>query len=104
MARCEVRSSNGELNIGINDYTPAVNVTPPQSVCTVYFRPMPEQDPEILMQRAETVAQNLGLEFERFDMACHSLLSQALRSSGKPLNWRVTRNHAQSRTAPMVAS
>ena len=53
-------------NIGINDHTPAVNVTPPQSVCTVYFRPMPEQDPEILMQRAETVAQNLGLEFEAF--------------------------------------
>ena len=31
-------------NIGINDHTRAVNITPPQSVCTVYFRTMPGQD------------------------------------------------------------
>ncbi len=28
-------------NIGINDHTRAVNITAPQSICTVYFRPMP---------------------------------------------------------------
>ena len=51
-------------NIGINDHTRAVNITPPQSVCTVYFRPMPGQDPEVLVQRAEQAAEKYGLEFE----------------------------------------
>ncbi len=53
-------------NIGINDHTSAVNVTPPQSVCTVYYRPMPDQDPEILMERAESAARQCGLQFEAF--------------------------------------
>ena len=35
-------------NIGINDHTAAINITPPQSVCTVYFRPMPGIDPDEL--------------------------------------------------------
>jgi acetylornithine deacetylase len=52
-------------NIGINDHTAAVNITPPQSVCTVYFRPMPGQDPEILIERARTAAGRCGLEFQR---------------------------------------
>jgi len=51
-------------NIGINDFTRAVNVTPAQSVCTVYFRPMPGQDPEVLVERARRAAERLGLEFE----------------------------------------
>ena len=53
-------------NIGINDHTSAINVTPPQSICTVYFRPMPDQDPEILMTRAESAARQCGLQFEVF--------------------------------------
>src|SRR4029450_10571802 len=31
-------------NIGINDHTRAINITAPQSVCTVYFRLMPGMD------------------------------------------------------------
>jgi len=50
-------------NIGINDHTAAVNITPPQSVCTVYFRPMPGQDADGLVERARLIAEKLGLEF-----------------------------------------
>lgn len=53
-------------NIGINDHTAAVNITPPQSVCTVYFRPMPEQDAEIWFARAKAAADRCGLEFARW--------------------------------------
>jgi acetylornithine deacetylase len=51
-------------NIGINDLTKAVNITPPQSVCTVYFRHMPGQDEQILIDRARRAAEANGLEFE----------------------------------------
>lgn len=50
-------------NIGINDFTRAVNITPPQSVCTVYFRPMPGQDGNILLERARHAATEHGLDF-----------------------------------------
>jgi acetylornithine deacetylase len=50
-------------NIGINDHTKAVNITPPQSVCTVYFRPMPGQDGNILLERARKAAAENGLDF-----------------------------------------
>ncbi len=52
-------------NIGINDHTAAINITPPQSICTVYFRPMPNQDAEVLIERARRVAERCGLEFQR---------------------------------------
>ncbi len=51
-------------NIGINDHTHACNITAPQSVCTVYFRPMPGQDPYMLLERARQAAQRCGLRFE----------------------------------------
>lgn len=51
-------------NIGINDHTRAINITPPQSICTVYFRPMPEQNPEMLIQRAGRAADKYGIDFE----------------------------------------
>jgi acetylornithine deacetylase len=51
-------------NIGINDHTRAVNITPPQSVCTVYFRPMPGQDAEALIARAGRAAEACGVELE----------------------------------------
>jgi acetylornithine deacetylase len=41
-----------------------VNITPPQSVCTVYFRPMPGQDGNVLIERARKAAVANGLEFE----------------------------------------
>ncbi len=50
-------------NLGINDHTAATNVTAPQSIATVYFRPMPGQDAEHLLARAEQAARRLGLEF-----------------------------------------
>ncbi len=51
-------------NIGINDHNRAVNITAPQSVCTVYFRPMPGMDGDALVHRAEAAAQRCGLRFE----------------------------------------
>ena len=51
-------------NIGINDHTAAVNITPPQSVCTVYFRAMPGQDVEGLIERARAKADECGIQFE----------------------------------------
>jgi len=52
-------------NIGINDHTSAVNIKAPQSVCTVYFRPMPGgKDPEILVERARAAAEKCGIEFK----------------------------------------
>lgn len=51
-------------NIGVNDHTPAVNITPPQSICTVYFRPMPGQNPQRLLDRARAAAERCGLEFQ----------------------------------------
>jgi len=50
-------------NLGINDLNCAVNITAPLSVCTVYFRPMPGQNAEELVDRARTTADRLGLEF-----------------------------------------
>ncbi len=50
-------------NIGVNDHTTAVNITPPQSICTVYFRPMPGQDAESLLDRARQAAERCGLKF-----------------------------------------
>lgn len=50
-------------NIGINDHTRAVNITPAESVCTVYFRPMPGQKYEHLLERVRNAAGTCGLEF-----------------------------------------
>lgn len=50
-------------NIGINDHTAAVNITPPKSVCTVYFRAMPGQEIDSLIERAQASAQECGIEF-----------------------------------------
>lgn len=51
-------------NIGINDYTYASNITPPQSICTVYYRPMPGMDGWILMKQVQQLAEEHGLELE----------------------------------------
>lgn len=50
-------------NIGINDHHCAVNITAPESVCTVYFRPMPGQPADELVERARQAAQRCGLDF-----------------------------------------
>ena len=51
-------------NIGINDHTHAFNITAPQSVCSVYYRPMPGQNPQLLLDRARQAAERCGLQFE----------------------------------------
>ncbi len=50
-------------NIVVNDGNCAVNITAPLSVCKVYFRPMPGQSGEELVNRAKDVATRCGLEF-----------------------------------------
>ena len=49
-------------NIGINDHTRAINITPPQSVCTVYFRKMPGINCDPLIDRTLLKASECGLE------------------------------------------
>lgn len=51
------------LNIGINDYTRATNITPPQSICTISLRPMPDTDVESILSRMRACAEGLGIEF-----------------------------------------
>ena len=51
-------------NIGVNDHTHAINIKAPQSVCTAYFRPMPGQDVEPLLNRVRRAAEANGLELK----------------------------------------
>lgn len=60
----EFNPSDISWNIGINDHTKAVNITAPQSICTVYFRPIPGQDPDELIDRARRAAERCGIDFE----------------------------------------
>lgn len=59
-------------NIGINDHTHAINITPPVSVCTIFCRAMPGQDVSVLIDRARKAAGANGLELE-------------IRAQGEPL-------------------
>lgn len=77
-------------NIGINDHTKAVNITPAESICTVYFRPMPGQNPQELVDRASQKAAECGLEFEVLSQAeplyldpKSSFVKEMLELSGK---------------------
>jgi acetylornithine deacetylase len=56
-------------NIGINDYTYAKNIKAGKSICTVMFRPLPGQDPLILLNRVREKAEELGLEFVQESLA-----------------------------------
>ena len=51
-------------NITISDHMRAVNITPPRSVCQVYFRPMPGQDAESLIKRCQAKADECGIDME----------------------------------------
>ena len=53
-----------DWNIGINDGGVAQNVTAPQSVCTVNYRPMPRHDQEALMNRVRDSATRCGIEVD----------------------------------------
>lgn len=52
-------------NIGINDFTYASNITPGKSVCTVFYRPMPDRDATELLQLVESAAHQCGLELRQ---------------------------------------
>ena len=54
-------------NIGINDFTRAINITPAQSVCTVYFRPLPNIDASSLVERVRKIAATVDIQVEIID-------------------------------------
>jgi acetylornithine deacetylase len=77
-------------NIGINDHTRAVNITAPQSICTVYVRPMPGTDTETLLRRVRDCAQANGLQLEIYQSGAplytdrnSPLVRDALRLAGR---------------------
>ena len=51
-------------NILVSDHTRAVNITPAQSICQVYFRPMPGQNADELVDRCTQLATDCGLELQ----------------------------------------
>lgn len=53
-------------NIGVNDGNSALNVKAPQSVCTIYFRGMPDVDAEPLVERTRAAASKQGLDWSLF--------------------------------------
>jgi len=53
-----------DWNIGINDGGVAPNVTAPQSVCTINYRPLPRHDQEALMVRVRDAASRCGIEVD----------------------------------------
>lgn len=50
------------MNLGINDHTGAINITPPQSICTIYFRQMPGINSDPIIERIQNCANENGLE------------------------------------------
>jgi acetylornithine deacetylase len=52
------------LNLGINDHTQAVNITAPQSISTICFRPMPTTDADALIEGIVASAERNGLMSE----------------------------------------
>ena len=65
-------------NIGINDHTTAMNIKPAQSICTVFFRPLPHMDYEPLLQRSKTLAERHGLEWS-LDSKCDASYTEPNR-------------------------
>lgn len=51
------------LNIGVNDHTEAINITAPQSICTIFFRPMPNTHSDELIERIRDAADKHGIDF-----------------------------------------
>ena len=51
------------LNICVNDHTAAVNITSPQSVCKMHFRPMPGTDADGLVNLLRDAAERSGVRF-----------------------------------------
>ena len=77
-------------NIGINDHTAAINVKPAKSVCTVFFRPLPNVDDRPLIDRVRAAAGEHGLEFAEPDRCAamftdpnQEVVTSALRLAGQ---------------------
>lgn len=52
------------LNIVIKDTNTGLNITSAKSECLVYFRPMPGQNADGMVQRLKSLAETCGLQFE----------------------------------------
>ena len=52
------------LNIVIKDTNTGLNITSAKSECLVYFRPMPGQNADGMVQRLKALAESCGLQFE----------------------------------------
>lgn len=52
------------LNLVIRDTNTGLNITSAQSECLVYFRPMPGQNADGMVDRLRSTAEQLGLKFE----------------------------------------
>lgn len=52
------------MNLSVTDNKPALNITPSECVCRVGIRPMPGQQPELLLDRMKRKAAECGLEVE----------------------------------------
>ena len=51
-------------NIGVNDHNPVLNITAPESTATIYFRPMPGQDNQRVLDRVRRAAGENDLDLE----------------------------------------
>jgi len=51
------------MNLGINDHNPAVNITAAKSICTIYFRAMPDINTDPILERIKSAAEANGLEY-----------------------------------------
>lgn len=52
------------LNMVVSDHMNAINITPPKTVCKVYFRAMPGIDAQGLVDRCQREAEKNNLDFE----------------------------------------
>jgi acetylornithine deacetylase len=52
------------LNVVIRDSNSAINITSAQSECLIYFRPMPGQNTDLMIERLTRLAVQCGLKFE----------------------------------------
>ncbi len=52
------------MNLVIRDTNTGINITSAQSECIAYFRPMPGQNADAMMERLRTLAESYGLKFD----------------------------------------
>lgn len=55
-----------DWNITISDGECTANITAPRSVCTINYRPMPGDDPQVWINRGRDAAEKYGLDFDLF--------------------------------------